>query len=108
MSSIPDDIFRAAADVWATLPKESAGIIAIARAILAERERHQWQPIDTAPKDGLKILVWSEGHPVEVAYWEPGFFSHTGWTIYQIRTDVDEPFPPTHWCPLPTPPTTEE
>jgi hypothetical protein len=39
MSTIPDDIFSAAADVWSTLPKESAGIIAIARAILAERER---------------------------------------------------------------------
>jgi hypothetical protein len=39
MGEIPEDIFRVAADVWATLPNESAGIIAIARAILSERER---------------------------------------------------------------------
>lgn len=39
MKAIPDDIERTAAEVWATLPKEDAGITAIARAILAERER---------------------------------------------------------------------
>lgn len=39
MSAIPADIDKAAAEVWATLPKEGAGITAIARAILAERER---------------------------------------------------------------------
>lgn len=39
MSAIPSDIDKVAAEVWATLPKEGAGITAIARAILAERER---------------------------------------------------------------------
>ncbi|MDH2091241.1 hypothetical protein N5K21_21135 [Rhizobium pusense] len=39
MSAIPADIDKVAAEVWATLPKEGAGITAIARAILAERER---------------------------------------------------------------------
>lgn len=39
MSAIPADIDKAAAEVWATLPKEGAGITAIARAILAERHR---------------------------------------------------------------------
>ncbi len=39
MSAIPADIDKAAAEVWATLPKEGAGITAIARAILAERQR---------------------------------------------------------------------
>ena len=39
MKEIPDDIDKVAAEVWATLPKEGAGITAIARAILAERKR---------------------------------------------------------------------
>ncbi|MDR5008332.1 hypothetical protein RGK87_04830 [Agrobacterium fabacearum] len=39
MNAIPADIDKAAAEVWATLPKEGAGITVIARAILAERER---------------------------------------------------------------------
>lgn len=39
MKAIPDDIERTAAEVWATLPREAAGITAIARAILAERKR---------------------------------------------------------------------
>lgn len=39
MSAIPDDIMQAAVACWESLPKESAGIDHIARAILAERER---------------------------------------------------------------------
>lgn len=39
MSEIPEDVLKAAADVWAALPKESGGINAIARAIADERER---------------------------------------------------------------------
>lgn len=57
-----------------------------------------WQPIETAPKDGSRVLLWSK-------HWSA---SHTGqfygnwWSsFYEIG-----PFhsPPTHWQPLPTPP----
>jgi len=39
MGEIPEDIEKTAAEVWATLPKESGGIIAIAHAIANERKR---------------------------------------------------------------------
>ena len=64
-----------------------------------------WQPIETAPKDGTEILVWNEvSGPYRTAYqdrineyegrWPMGFCGRIGvW------------FPsPTHWMPLPKPP----
>lgn len=73
-----------------------------------------WQPIETAPKDGTYILVWSEregwrGNPRMVcATWEP---SGTGaWAIYGAGPTrhseqwLDRGIIPTHWMPLPEPP----
>lgn len=65
----------------------------------------EWQPIETAPKDGTKILVcitygldggWET---IQWVDWQKGPFV---WPIYQDRIDI--PFPPTHWQPLPEPP----
>jgi hypothetical protein len=55
-----------------------------------------WQPIETAPKDGTWIHVARDIHQ-GIAWWN----SHSGhWTvgplIYFAR--------PTHWMPLPDPP----
>lgn len=54
----------------------------------------QWQPIETAPKDGTAIIVGGG-----TAEWNPnqyGWFSHQGQAI--IEWEV------THWMPLPEPP----
>lgn len=68
----------------------------------------EWQPIETAPKDGTSILVCvtynlPEGgwETVQWVDWvrEPYIFP-----IYRDRIDI--PCPPTHWQPLPEPPTT--
>lgn len=63
-----------------------------------------WQPIDTAPKDGTQILVWpywSSRSPTQV-YWrdlqrKPGRWEITP-SHYCAGAD------PTHWMPLPAPP----
>lgn len=81
-----------------------------------------WQPIDTAPKDGTKIVCWAEG-------WDPCFlYWKTNTRIVEMRkrdpadmeryadsyfgdsqewADYDLAIPglgPTHWHPLePTP-----
>lgn len=71
----------------------------------------EWQPIETAPKDGTAILAYSrqaglEGkllrsHGVKVTWWRTdrardGF---TGWGEFN-----DQFWPATHWTPLPEPP----
>lgn len=74
-----------------------------------------WQPIETAPKDGTSIILCrgadADGLPIEplglfcqcAAWWgdEGG-----RWVVYadQIQ-DPDLFFAPTHWMPIPDPPT---
>lgn len=75
-----------------------------------------WQPIETAPKDGTKILVyatrfgWEEcGYQVVCAAWD-GF---SRWKIYGCAETrhwpqwLDE-CTPAHWMPLPAAPEREE
>lgn len=57
----------------------------------------KWRPIETAPKDGTKVVVYDEGD-VWIAYWyrtSPQLF---GWWA------IDHGVNPTHWLPLPPPP----
>jgi hypothetical protein len=60
-----------------------------------------WQPIETAPKDGMLILAYDgqEGYPCAVVRW----VAHWGaWAGYYSGVDpLDEP---THWMPIPVPP----
>ena len=70
-------------------------------------EGNTWQPIETAPKDETQILT--AGSEIEIAYWQEftdtgkakgwrdGWFNLSGYYIH-----------PTHWMPLPEPPTKEE
>ena len=62
----------------------------------------QWQPIETAPKDGLYDILVSEGLGVYMATWSRlGPLPNTkfGW-ITNTNFQVD----PTHWMPLPETP----
>lgn len=71
-----------------------------------------WQPIETAPKDGTKILlfqpdVWNSDWNDYEGRYEPcvetGFYNDCGYPtgyyypVFPINT-------PTHWMPLPSPP----
>jgi hypothetical protein len=62
----------------------------------------EWQPIETAPKDGLTDILMFQNGGIYMATWCPlgpsqkprfGWVSNTG---YQLE--------PTHWMPLPEPP----
>ena len=78
-----------------------------------------WQPIETAPKDGTAVLLcWArsaDGAPidwrqdpetagvfVQVASWWAG---DGEWIVYcSMVRDPSLHFEPTHWMPLPPPP----
>jgi hypothetical protein len=73
-----------------------------------EVEMSEWQPIETAPKDGTTILAFFADRvgyvarqDVQAVAWREndGWAStQTGWTLAW----------PTHWMPLPDPPKADE
>ena len=75
----------------------------------------EWQPIDTAPKDGRTVIVYQPGYSwrypsprhaeeVAIAYWrQPGNPERAPEWIWGTRI-----YRPTHWMPLPSPPAPPE
>ncbi len=59
-----------------------------------------WHPIETAPKDGTRILIFFPAH----SYIEVGCF----WEGYWTDDNGDVTVPPTHWQPIPPPPYVQE
>jgi hypothetical protein len=73
---------------------------------MADNTGQKWQPIETAPKDGAKFLAYcvhGMGAPQftqEIAWWSP---APTGYS-YGGRFATRSGNIPTHWIPLPDPP----
>lgn len=67
-----------------------------------------WRPIETAPKDGSHILAYrlpvgirvtNNTNPPTVVHWfDDGFYT----SVNELAPE--RPFEPTHWQPLPPPP----
>lgn len=77
-------------------------------ALEAARE-DGWQPIETAPKDGTRVLLWFEWHDLPVV----GDFRYGRWwsvhslggnLAYPNGMDWEEVMKPAYWRPLPAPP----
>ena len=77
----------------------------------------KWKPIETAPKDGTKILVYglfageiigtSGEQTIGVAFWDGGRSDYVNFHWKAANTDAYAGWwRPTHWMPLPDPPTT--
>jgi hypothetical protein len=68
-----------------------------------------WQPIETAPKDGTRILLWDTDEVV-IAKWDDiSMGGAEGWQITVVNMlsglkHYEAAFNPTHWMPLPEPP----
>jgi len=78
----------------------------------------EWQPIETAPKDGTAFLAWEDDDrgnqwPVVIKWTEyeteedreefgEGFWQY----CEELLSDVAGEAEPTHWLPLPPPPVT--
>lgn len=63
----------------------------------------EWQPIDTAPKDGTPVLLWPgaeiwAGQTTPAVGWWAEYF---GWICSSAGASGEVA---THWMPLPTPP----
>lgn len=82
------------------------------RALSAEPvQRDQWQPIETAPKDGTVIQAWHKVHkcPVSVLWKEDGF-PYRGERLNWYERSYTTAWPErafSHWMPLPAAPTSE-
>jgi hypothetical protein len=80
----------------------------------------EWQPIETAPKDGTSILVhnnvapgckdgvadecWA-GNTDVAAWWADERGGEGAWICYMSKVlDPELHFTPTHWMPMPSPP----
>lgn len=78
----------------------------------------EWQPIETAPQDGSRIFVTVfPAHsyaPIELVWWSESkrtrkYFGHTAaWRVGRGNKRMKIlHWNPTHWMPLPAPPTSE-
>jgi hypothetical protein len=68
-----------------------------------------WEKIETAPKDGKSVLVYRPTTKrVEVARYEEDKHSkkpNPYWRSCVLGATLSKQYPPTHWMPLPPPPT---
>ena len=110
---------RAQECILRDLPAAQAEVTRLTQA----RDAQTWQPIETAPKDGTKVLLCQafnvDGGPigksawgifVQVAAWWGAENGGSGaWIVYcSMVRDPDLHFKPTHWMPLPPSPTAGE
>jgi hypothetical protein len=96
-------------------PLDDKDKLAFARAVLAAAMN--WQPIETAPKDGEEVIL-RHGSRVGSACWVewPATYEPDGclideggesWSIGHDGDSWDDEKAPTHWMPLPEPPKEE-
>ncbi len=64
----------------------------------------EWQPIETAPKNGMKIDLWADGRRWTDCQWgrfDEGSVAPFGALHWRNLNSLSAP---THWMPLPEPP----
>lgn len=77
----------------------------------------EWQPIETSPKDGTRVLIFNGYGAMDIAGYVEQFTERLEFVrsdkdgdVYQtVRNDfsywdTDIAYDPTHWMPLPEPP----
>jgi len=63
---------------------------------------NDWQPIETAPLDGTRILLVDGEHPTDMC---TGWWTMAGWRDFgDIGCNGLADYSPTHWMQLPAPP----
>lgn len=62
---------------------------------------NQWQPIETAPKDGTKEILLSNGIDIVLSHFDE---DAQIWLYYDNFRECILKYYPTHWMPLPEKP----
>ena len=66
-----------------------------------------WQPIETAPKDGTRILLFVPPYGASTGHYSP---ARSNWgekaSLWIAHAVLNKEAAPTHWMPLPEPPLT--
>ena len=92
---VSDDCFAAIASIThAALTKpDDEGL-----TLREEEIRADWQPIETVPKDGRRVILYfaNDGRSIHIAH-----YFNRGWHLSGRRKLFAEP---THWQPAPEPP----
>lgn len=74
-------------------------------------ENMEWQPIETAPRDGTTILITFKRIDgkwlIQAGFFKERSDGSVGWALYQVGRHwwSISNFEATHWMPLPDPPT---
>ena len=73
---------------------------------------YQWQPIETAPKDGREVILWFPFKDIAInglygevseGDWETGYRKWMEWLVAdELWFQEDPSQAPTHWMPLPS------
>lgn len=68
----------------------------------------EWQPIETAPKDGTPIILGYAGSHSAEGFWmndpEKNHWGEIGWFDSDSDVLCKHPHKPDYWIPLPEPP----
>lgn len=76
-----------------------------------ESPRHQWRPIESAPKDGTLIDLWAKCWTSHNDKWMYQRFPNCYWCDHKFIdnakpewVNLNKEWFPTHWMPIPEPP----
>ena len=110
-----DEFKQALSDAGHPLTNENGNLpLGALQALVAERDAlaaRQWQPIETAPKDGTYFLMGNAGGAFVGHYKshaESGYRFDSPWRCVMLNcwhmSEETRYAGPTHWMPLPPPP----
>lgn len=104
---------KAFAEPWIAKSPVAEDYRAMARAVAAlyrgappetlTAEPDGWRPIETAPRDGTDVLVWTPGYDCNVAFWGTDDWQSGHWFTSggHDGTSMTPGQGPSHWMPLP-------
>lgn len=86
-----------------TTPADQQSTIDALRAeVEVLRKRREWLPIESAPREGERILLLSK-HGVRSGAWLGSKWEYDSWNSDGCGCCSEDDEPPTHWMPLPEP-----